>query len=247
MSEPLAIEAAGQKYLQTSSFTYLGTTISDVADLDVEIKRRVRLAWFSFRKYSRVLYDRAMGVSLELKVRMLKAEVLEALLYGCATWTMTGGHYDQLRTVHHRLLRRCVGSYKENKTDHVMSYQSVLEKTGCETIETTVRRRRLLLAGNIARMDKTRLPKRMMYGRIADDGRPRGGLGKKKSWAGCLKDDFGKFVMETAEWEKGAMVKSVWKEKVAEGAVKSMGEWMTKETDLREKRHAKAAAKERSG
>lgn len=58
---------AEQKYSQTREFTYLGTTISDVSDLGVEIQSWIRLAWFSFRKYDRVLHDWMAGVFLGLE------------------------------------------------------------------------------------------------------------------------------------------------------------------------------------
>ena len=40
-SNALRIEAAGQRYKQTTEFVYLGGTISESADLDTEVKRRI--------------------------------------------------------------------------------------------------------------------------------------------------------------------------------------------------------------
>ena len=40
-------------------------------------------------------------LELSLKTRM-KAEAIEALLYGCSTWTLRQEHYAKLLTVHHR-------------------------------------------------------------------------------------------------------------------------------------------------
>ncbi|CAM9739406.1 unnamed protein product, partial [Ascophyllum nodosum] len=57
-SNALRIEAAGQRYKQTTDFVYLGGAISESADLDIEIKRRIGAAWASVRKYSSQLYDR---------------------------------------------------------------------------------------------------------------------------------------------------------------------------------------------
>ena len=47
---------------------------------------RIRADWMSFNRYRQELYDRPTP-SLDLKARMVKSEVVEALLYGCATWT----------------------------------------------------------------------------------------------------------------------------------------------------------------
>ena len=40
---------------------------------------------------------------------MLKAEVMETLLYGCVTRTLGKEHFAELRTAHHRFLLRVIG------------------------------------------------------------------------------------------------------------------------------------------
>ena len=77
------LEAAGQVYNQTNELVYLGGNVNHNADVSIEADRRIRNAWCSFRKYTLGLYDRPSA--LELKTRMLRAEVLEAMLYGCDT------------------------------------------------------------------------------------------------------------------------------------------------------------------
>ena len=43
------------------------------------------------------------------KVRMLMAEVMETLLHGCVTWTLSQEHFAELRTAHYNLLLRIIG------------------------------------------------------------------------------------------------------------------------------------------
>ena len=71
-----SVEVAGQVYNQTNEFVYLGENVDHNADLSIEVDRCIRHAWCSFRKYTLELYDRS-SVPLELKIRMLRAEVLE--------------------------------------------------------------------------------------------------------------------------------------------------------------------------
>ena len=74
-------------YIQTVEFAYLGGAISADWDLrSVEVTRRIQRAWACFVRYKMEIYDRP-SVRLRLKVRMLKAVVLETLLYGCVTWS----------------------------------------------------------------------------------------------------------------------------------------------------------------
>ena len=101
------IEAAGQVYNQTNEFVHLGENVNQNADLSIEVDRRVRNAWCSFRKYTLKLYDQP-SAPLELKIRMIRAEVLETMLYGCVTWSSRACHYDTLRRALHRFLTRCI-------------------------------------------------------------------------------------------------------------------------------------------
>ena len=54
----LSVDAAGQVYSQTNEFVYLGGNVYHNADLSIEVDRRTRNAWCSFRKYTLELYDR---------------------------------------------------------------------------------------------------------------------------------------------------------------------------------------------
>ena len=102
------INAAGQVYQQTIEFVYLGGAITAYRDLSIEIRRRLQRAWACFQRYKMEIYDRP-GVRLRLKVRLLKAEVVETLLYRCMTWSTNKPDYDMLRRVHHPMLLRCLG------------------------------------------------------------------------------------------------------------------------------------------
>ena len=86
-----SVEAAGQVYNQTYEFVYLGGNVNHNANLSIEVDRRIRNAWCSFRKYTLELYDRP-SAPLEYKIRILRAE-----LYGCVTCSPRACHYDTLR------------------------------------------------------------------------------------------------------------------------------------------------------
>ena len=155
-SNALRIEAAGQRYKQTTEFVYLGGAISESADLDIEIKRRMGAAWVSVRKYSSQLYDRR-NARLSLKIRLFKAEVMEVMLYGCATWTMRSQDFSSLRTAHHKLLLRIIGFRRQDRIGYKpLSYRKVLERTGSERIETTIRKRQLRFARALVRQGDSR-------------------------------------------------------------------------------------------
>ena len=190
-SNALRIEVARQRYKLTTEFVYLGA-ISESADLDIEIKRRIGAAWASVRKYSSQLYDRR-NARLSLEIRLFKAEVMEAMLYGCATWTMHSQDFNSLRTAHHKLLLRIIGFRRKDRTGYkTLSYREVLERTGSERIKTTIRKRQLGFAGALVRQDHSRLSKRVMFGRLAVQGPKREGR-PATSWVDCLQKNLEAF------------------------------------------------------
>ena len=77
------------------------------------------------------------------KVRLLKVEVIEALLCGCITWSPNKPDYDRLRRVHHSMLLRCLGWRKRKRDDYTLLYANVLAKTASESIEAIVRKQRI--------------------------------------------------------------------------------------------------------
>ena len=102
----LLVEAAGQVHNQTNELGYLGGNVDHNADLAIEVNRRIRNAWCSFRKYTLELYD-LPSAPLEIKIRMLRAEILETMVHGCATWSPRACHYDALSRAHYSFPNRC--------------------------------------------------------------------------------------------------------------------------------------------
>ena len=65
---------------------------------------------------------------MRLKVRLLKDEVVETLLYGCVPWSPNPPEYDRRREAHHTIVLLCVGWRKRKCEDHTSSYAHVLDK-----------------------------------------------------------------------------------------------------------------------
>ena len=175
---------SGRANVQTGAILHLlprlGGAVTEVPDMSVEIARRTRACWMRIRRYLRELYDQPR-VALSLKIRMAKTEAIEALLYGCSTWTLRQEHYAELRTAHHRVLLRIIGAQRKRSDHRMTSYSRALEITVCENIETTLRTRRRLWTGTLLRMSGERLPKRIIFGNLEGAVR-RGRGGKEKEW-----------------------------------------------------------------
>ena len=176
----IVFNPTGQQYRQTTSFTYLGGTVTEMPNLSDEIDRRIHAGWMGFKRYKRELYDCPKGILLPLKARMVRSDVVEALLYGCVTWTSLKCHYAKLGITHHRMLLRILRAWWKSPNKRILSYKDALQRTQCESIEATVRTKRLLWAGALLRMGDHRLPKEVMSGKVENAGK-RGPGGRRKS------------------------------------------------------------------
>ena len=233
------IEAAGQQYVQTDKFKYLGGIVQDDADITFELRSRRQRAGFKLKRFCKEAFHPRTGISLKTKMSLLKSEVTEALLYGCETWTLNRNHFVLLRQFHHHSLLRCVGFQKKKGSDHVLAYHEVLARTKCESIETMILRRRLTWAGKLVRMDNSRLPKAMLFGELTD-GKRR--LGRPpKMWRQGLTEALRDFDIDHRTWTEHAVKPKLWHSMIDVGAKSFMRKWHMSKSAEADARHAAAA------
>ena len=231
----VVFNTTGQQYRQTTSFVYLGGTLTETSNMTDEIDRRTRAGWMNFMRYKRELYDRPKASLLPLKTRMVVSEVVE-------TWTPLKGHYTKLRTAHHRMLLRILGAWCKSPNKRTLSYKVAFQRTECKSIGTTVRTRRLLWSGALLRMCGYRLPKRIMSGELENAGK-RGPGGKEKGWTDCVAEDLRLFDI-TGDWNTAALDPGAWYSTVREGGCRFMAAWVKEGEKAFEHRQRKREAEE---
>ena len=106
---------------------------------------------------------------------------------------MRSQDFSSLRTAHHKLLLSIIGfRRKDRPEDKPLSYRKVLERTGSERIETTIRKRQLGFAGALVRQGDSRLSKQVMFGRLVVQ-RPKREGRPATSWVDCLQKNLEAF------------------------------------------------------
>ena len=210
--------------------------MTEVPDMFVEITRRARACLMRIRRYLRELYDQPK-VALSLKTRIVKAEVIETLLYGCSTWTLRQEYYAKFRTVHPRVLLRIIGAQRKRPDHRMTSYNRALEITRCESIETTLQTRRLLWAGTLLRMSGGRQPKQIVLGNLKGAVR-RGRGGKQKELTDCVQSDIRAFGI-AGDCNATALRAEVWVQTATEGGRRFMAAWRKEEVDAARHRQEK--------
>ena len=233
------VKAAGQIYQQVQSFTYLEGAVIETPDMSVKIARPTRACWMRIRWYLREFYDQP-NVALSLKIRRVTAKATEALLYGCSTWTFRLEHNAKHRNVHHWVLLRIIGTRLQRPDHRMTSYNRALEIARCESIEATLRTKRLWWAGTLIQMSGGRLPKQIVFGNLEGAVR-RGRGGKEKEWADCVQSDIRAFGIKR-DWKAMSLKAEVWVDTVTEGGRRFMTAWRKEEVGAARHRQEKREA-----
>ena len=149
------------------------------------------------------------------------------MLFGCVTWSPRACHHDTLRRAHHRFLTHCIGWQKHNRTDHPISYLDTLIKTGSESTEETLHRRRILFAGFVVIMEDTRLLKSVMFGELLGGAGCVGG--QEKEWLGCFLDDLRAFGINADQWTTAAQDEEELRRTAEQEAEHFISKWIAAE------------------
>jgi len=129
-----------------SSFVYLGSTISSGSNSHAEGMRRIGLASSVIDSLSRIWSQRHL--SLTTKCRLYSSCILAVLLYACEMWTLTKADWKRLESFHLRYQKRILGI----KWSDFITNAEVYTRSGLQSIQSIVRRRRLSLFGHVVRM-----------------------------------------------------------------------------------------------
>ncbi|KAJ8038120.1 hypothetical protein HOLleu_19106 [Holothuria leucospilota] len=84
------ITVKGQTLQAVHKFTYLGSTLTNAVNIDVEVNNRIAKAC-AFGRLHKNVWDRR-GIRLTTKLEVYRAVILSTLLYACETWTICSRH-----------------------------------------------------------------------------------------------------------------------------------------------------------
>ncbi|KAG7158950.1 hypothetical protein Hamer_G006331 [Homarus americanus] len=152
-----------------NQFKYLGSTLTPICSLDMEIQTRINLASAAFgRLRTRVFLnnDHKNGT----KTAVYLAVCISTLVYASETWTPCRRHIEMLENVHTRCLKRIFGISWEDRVTHEELY-----RRSNTTIEAMLAKRHLRWLGHVIRMPDHRLPRQILYERLSHGNSSAGG------------------------------------------------------------------------
>ena len=102
--------------LQVQSFLYLGSTLTEDARCEKEVKHRITIAKESFLRMRNLLCNRS--VAFHILYRMVRCYIWAILMYGSETWTLNKTMITRINAFEIWILRRILHiSYMEQKSD----------------------------------------------------------------------------------------------------------------------------------
>ena len=207
------IKVNNEVLVVSSSFTYLGSTISDDLSLNKELDRRIGKACTTFSKLSERVWTNKK-LTIKTKTSVYSACVLSTLLYGCESWAIYATQEKRLNTFHMRCLRRILNI----KWDDRVTNNEVLKRTGTDSLYSILKLRRLRWLGHVHRMQDGRIPKDLLYGELATGKRPQGR--PRQCFRNVCKADLRETGIDVDSWEQLATNRDSWRQLVKHGVEK---------------------------
>jgi hypothetical protein len=86
-NEPKENEISGQKYEKVEMFKCLGSLVTNLNDIEIEIKTRLTAGNKCYHALGHILKKRC--ISRSMKVRLYKTVIRPIVTYSAETWTLT--------------------------------------------------------------------------------------------------------------------------------------------------------------
>ena len=215
------------------NFKYLGSIVSSNASMDAEITARIAKATSAFGRLVKRLWTNK-GITLGTKIDVYRATVLTSLLYGCETWTLSSKQIDRLEKFHLSTLRKIA----RIRWFHKVTNYEVLSRCKIKSLKSMLDKAKLRWLGHVIRMEDSRIPKALLYGRLAA-GIPR--RGNHNTYLNTVKCTLKECVIPCSNLSELASERDEWRETVSEGVNKAEKARINNLIEKRMRRKARAA------
>lgn len=142
------------------SFKYLGSLINETISDNLDIKTRVNMASKVFFFLSKQVFRNKL-IDIKTRGMMCKVLVLNVLLWGYESWTLTQEHRRQLEAFHHYCLRRILNITIYDVMEQHITNNQVGERTNILPFKNYLELRRSRWLQKIALISESRNPRRL--------------------------------------------------------------------------------------
>ena len=229
---PPAIFIEGKQLKAVEIFKYLGSIVSNVASHDAEITARIAKATSAFGRLTKRLWNNR-NIKVHTKISVYQAAVVTSLLFGCEAWTLKKAHIARLEAFHQASLRRIA----RIRWFHKVTNYEVLGRCKIGSIQSMLESAILRWTGHVVRMPDDRIPKRLLYGRLASG---RGSKGNHATYRNQVRRILHAGGITPADLEPLAKPRAAWRTLSKAVIKKAEGDRINRLIDKRELRKRRA-------
>ena len=136
----------------STTFKYLGSTITNDCSLDKELLARIQSTSAAFGRLRERLWKK--HIKLVTKRKVYRTIILSCLLYSSETYTLYRRHIQRLSQIHLRHLQAILGIRWSDRVTN----NEVLQRADMPSIEAKLLSQQLTWTGHVVRMNDDRLP-----------------------------------------------------------------------------------------
>ena len=176
-----------QKVIESvKEFCYLGSIIEGRGGNEKDVQVRIAKASRGFGALRQCVFE-DRHLSLKTKVKVYRCVVLAILLYGSETWVLKKKQIGSLEKFHNRCMRGILGITRGQQWEQRIKTSEIRGLVGLsESMDDSIRQRRMRWLGHVARMGEERIPKKILFGWLEH---PRPAHGVKRRWKDVVADD----------------------------------------------------------
>ena len=196
----------GKSFEVVQEFKYLGSFINTLADVSMEVRKRIHSAYGAFYSLKHLFTSKSL--SRGTKIMLYKTLIRVIALYGAETWNSTQADEDALGVLERRVLRAIYGPVKEGQEYRSRHNHELYLLFQDADIVTVLRANRLRWAGHVFRRPEDAPVHRVTTADFVDGKRSRGR--PKNSWIGCVEKDAR--VLNVPNWQKVSKDRTVFRQ-----------------------------------
>lgn len=204
------------KFQRVDTFKYLGVTLSENSEEDVEIQSRLNAANRSYHACMKLMKSRLL--SRHSKITIYRTIIRPVLIYGAENWIMTKKTEKKIVTFENKILRQIFGPIQENGEWRIRHNEEIRDLYNLPDVVAEVRSARLRWIGHIIRRDDNANIKHV-WGNKPEGSRPRGR--PKKRWWDEVRADMRK----ASVTEEDATDRTGWRQKCGEAKYRLGYKW----------------------
>ena len=146
----------------TKNFTYLGSKLSFDTSCVTDVNARIAKAAAAFGALRKSVFS-AKGIELKVKGKVYMALVVSILLYGSECWALRRKEEVALERFHNDCIRKMCRVSRWKQHVHHLKSSELRAQLGLRTMRHYISVRVLRWAGHVVRMDRERLPRKLLF------------------------------------------------------------------------------------